>query len=187
MRTITPLLASLLLSTAATAALAQDHPWQKISDPAASQLATGFASPPSEYTAQFDFGFSTRLTPADMGKILDRAKSVHVMAAYIEPTRGPDLYLSPAYFTAVKSLVAEAKKRDMHLWFDDDGGYPSGFGGGKFTTERPDLRMMALSSQRVATPPARTIPTRSNPARSASSPPISTPTRARSSILLPAP
>lgn len=147
MRTLTPLLASLLL---ATSAVAQDRPWQHISDPTSAQLADQFASPPSVYSAQFDFGFSTRLTAADMGKVLDRAKSVHVMNAYMEPTRGPNPYLSPEYFEAVKSLVAEARKRDMHLWFDDDGGYPSGFGGGKFTTDRPDLRMMALSSQRVA-------------------------------------
>src|ERR1019366_6091587 len=53
-------------------------------------------------------------------------------------------------FQAVKILVEEAGKRDMHLWFDDDGGYPSGFAGGKFTNERPDLRMQALASpQRV--------------------------------------
>ena len=37
-------------------------------------------------------------------------------------------------------MVEEAKKRNMRLWFDDNGGYPSGFAGGKSTTKRRDLR-----------------------------------------------
>ena len=32
----------------------------------------------------------------------------------------------------------------MRLWIVDDAGYPSGFAGGKFTTEHPELRMQAL-------------------------------------------
>jgi hypothetical protein len=136
-----PIFVSLLL---VGPALAQERPWQQISDPTTTQLAAHFAAPPSEYCAQFDCGFSDTRTREAMGAVLDRAKSVGVMGAFIEPTRGKSLYLSPGYFEAVKILVEEAKKRDMHLWFDDDGGYPSGFAGGKFTLERPDLRSMAL-------------------------------------------
>jgi len=44
----------------------------------------------------------------------------------------------------IKTVVQEAKQRNMRVWVDDDGGYPSGFAGGKFTIERPDLRMKAL-------------------------------------------
>jgi hypothetical protein len=131
-------------------AFAQERPWQQISDPTAAQLAANFPAPPPEYSAQFDWGFSDSLTRETMGQVLDRAKSVNVQAAYCEPKRGNNPYLSPGYFQAVKIVVEEAKKRNMRIWFDDDGGYPSGFGGGKFTTERPDLRMKALSAvQRV--------------------------------------
>ena len=131
-------------------AFAQERPWQQISDPTAAQLAAKFATPPAEYSSQFDCGFSDTRTREAIGAMLDRAKSVSVQAAFIEPTRGKSAYLSPGYFDAVKVLVEEAKKRNMKIWFDDDGGYPSGFAGGKFTLERPDLRMKALSaSQRV--------------------------------------
>jgi hypothetical protein len=129
---------------------AQEAPWQRISDPAAAQLAAKFASPPSEYGSQFDWGFSDKLTREAMGAILDHAKSLGVIGAFVEPKAGNTPYLSAGYFQAVKLVVEEARKRGMHLWFDDDGGYPSGFAGGKFTDERPDLRMEALAApQRV--------------------------------------
>ena len=141
-----PIFASAFLFSAA---FAQSLPWQKISDPTAAQLAANFADPPSEYSAQFATGFSDARTRQDIDLLLDRAKSVHVQGAFVEPGHGKSPYLSPNYFEAVKMLVAEAKQRHMHLWFDDEGGYPSGFAGGKFTLERPDLRSKALTSQRT--------------------------------------
>jgi hypothetical protein len=148
MKAPAPILLSLLLAGSASA---QERPWQQISDPAAAQLAAHFAAPPPEYSAQFDCGFSDTRTREAIGAMLDRAKAVNVQAAFIEPARGKSSYLSPGYFEAVKVLVEEARKRNMKIWFDDDGGYPSGFAGGKFTLEHPDLRMKALSAaQRVA-------------------------------------
>ncbi|MGA2221039.1 MAG: glycosyl hydrolase [Verrucomicrobiia bacterium] len=128
---------------------AAERPWQQISDPTAAQLAANFAAPPPEYSAQFDWGFSDLLTRDVIARVLDRSKSMNVQAAYIEPKRGSAPYLAPGYFEAVKIAVEEARKRNMRLWFDDDGGYPSGFAGGKFTVERPDLCMLALTSQRI--------------------------------------
>jgi len=145
-KALTQVLMSLLV---VSSALPQERPWQQMSDPAAAQLAANFAAPPPEYSAQFDWGFSDRLTREDIGRVLDRSKSVNVQAAFVEPKRGNSPYLLPGYFEAVKVMVEEAKKRNMRVWFDDDGGYPSGFAGGKFTLERPDLRMMALTSQRI--------------------------------------
>lgn len=63
----------------------------------------------------------------------------------------PFEYLSPEYFKFFQMLVAEAKKRDMRVWIVDDIGYPSGFAGGKFTRERPELRMQTLVvAERIA-------------------------------------
>jgi hypothetical protein len=42
-------------------------------------------------------------------------------------------------------LVEEAKKRDLRVWIIDDAGYPSGFAGGLITSEKPELRMQALT------------------------------------------
>jgi hypothetical protein len=150
MNTLASILGSCLLVSAASA---QERPWQQMSDPTAAQLAAKFAAVPSEYCAQFDCGFSDTRTREAIGATFDRVKAVGVMSAFIEPGRGNSPYLSPGYFAAVKVLVEEAKKRDMHIWFDDDGGYPSGFAGGKFSVERPDLRMMALASSRIPVNP----------------------------------
>jgi hypothetical protein len=32
----------------------------------------------------------------------------------------------------------------MKIWIEDEGKYPSGFAGGKFSAERPDLKMQGL-------------------------------------------
>ena len=138
---LAPVVAALLLSNAA---YGQERPWQQLSDPTAGQLAAKFAAPPSEYGSQFDWGFSDKFTRESMAGVLDHAKALGVMCAFVEPKPGNSKYLSPGYFEAVKIVVEEAKKRDMHIWFDDDGGYPSGFAGGKFSLERPDLRSTAL-------------------------------------------
>ena len=60
----------------------------------------------------------------------------------------PFAYLSPEYFAFFRNFVAEAKQRNMRVWIVDDAGYPSGFAGGKFTTEKPELRMQALEVAR---------------------------------------
>jgi hypothetical protein len=54
-------------------------------------------------------------------------------------------YLTPEYFAFFKQFAEEAKKRDMKVWIVDEIGYPSGFAGGRFTKEKPELRMQALS------------------------------------------
>jgi hypothetical protein len=56
----------------------------------------------------------------------------------------PFAYLSPEYFAFFRKFVLEAKQRNMRVWIVDDAGYPSGFAGGKFTSEKPELRMQAL-------------------------------------------
>ena len=56
----------------------------------------------------------------------------------------PFAYLSPEYFAFFRKFVEEAKRRNMRVWIVDDAGYPSGFAGGKFTSEKPELRMQAL-------------------------------------------
>jgi hypothetical protein len=126
---------------------AQERPWQKLSNPTAAELARNFAAPPSAYSSQVTWGWNGVMTREVIARDLDRLLSMNIHAAWVEPGRNPEApYLSPAYFENVKIAVEEAGKRDMHLWFDDDGGYPSGFAGGKFTVERPDLDMKALAS-----------------------------------------
>ena len=132
--------------SAATAFAALDQPWQKISDPTAAQASVDFVSPPPEYGAQFTWGWGRGVTRDTIARDLDGMKALGVYVAIVEPKSGlPVPYLSPGWFDLVRIGVEEAKKRDMRLWFMDDGDYPSGLAGGKFSLERPDLRMQSLA------------------------------------------
>lgn len=141
-----PLLSGLALAVSSLAFAAPTQPWQKITNPTATEAAAIFRNPPPDYSAQFTWGWSGPVTPEVIARDLDDIKSLGVHAAIIEPKSGNlHPYLSPEWFELVRVAVAEAKKRDMRLWIMDDGDYPSGISGGKFTVERPDLRMQALA------------------------------------------
>ena len=141
------------------AVAAQERFWQKLSNPTAAELAHNFAVPPSAYSSQVTWGWNGVITREVIARDLDKLLAMNIHQAWVEPGRNPEApYLSPAYFENVKIAVEEAKKRDMHLWFDDDGGYPSGFAGGKITNERPDLRMKALAAaEQVAVEPGQIL------------------------------
>ena len=150
--------AALLASTVAASA-ASEQPWQKRSNPTAAETAAHFASPPIETGAQFTWGWQGPVDREVIARDLDGMKALGVNAAALEPKTGMlHPYLSPEYFDLVKVAVEEAKKRDMRLWIMDEGDYPSGLAGGKFTVERPDLRMQALAApERVAVASGTTL------------------------------
>lgn len=76
---------------------------------------------------------------------LDLMQSVGTRSVNIEPGYDfPYEYLSKGWFKTVQSAVKQAEKRGMKVWLIDDAKYPSGFAGGKFSRERPDLKMWAL-------------------------------------------
>ena len=144
MKTLPKILLPLL---ALATASAQDKPWQKISNPTAAELAANFATPPPIYSSQVAAGMGGNPTADAVGRGLDKFLAMNIHVVYVMPGQSTTArYLDPGYFDAVKVVVTEAKKRNMYVWFDDEGGYPTGFAGGKFTTDRPDLRMKALGS-----------------------------------------
>lgn len=152
--------ASLLLPCISAVSLAaQDRPWQRLTDPDVADVAASFAQPPSAYSSQVSWGWSGLITREVIARDLDRIRAMNLWSAYIEPGRDPQApYLSPAFFQNVKIVVEEAKKRGMHVWFDDDGGYPSGFAGGMFTMKRPDLDMKALAPvEKIPVAPGQTF------------------------------
>ncbi|HVU36658.1 MAG TPA: glycosyl hydrolase [Opitutaceae bacterium] len=136
----------LAFGPALAANAAPNQPWQVITDPTSVEAARLFAAPPPEYSAQFTWGWHGPVDRAVIDRDLDAMKALGVQAAIIEPATGmTHPYLSPEYFDLVRTAVEAAKARDMRLWIMDDGDYPSGLAGGKFTADRPDLRMKALS------------------------------------------
>jgi len=138
-RTVTALIGLLTLAAAA------QQPWQKLQMPTASQVARAWTTPPSEYGPEPYYGLNSAVDAAVITRDLDTMKRLGFRAVTVQAGYGmPFAYLSPEYFKFFRAFVEEAKKRDMRVWIVDDAGYPSGFAGGKFTSEKPDLRMQAL-------------------------------------------
>jgi hypothetical protein len=142
MRKLLPLI---VISIISSFALNAQGDWQKITDPESGMLAKSFKSPPAEYGMILWWGWDGPMTDTVIKRNLDRIKEMGFKGVMIEA--GYDMtakYLSPEWFVLVKVAVGEAKKRGMIVWIEDEGKYPSGFAGGKFSNERPDLKMQGL-------------------------------------------
>jgi alpha-L-rhamnosidase len=144
---VTGLVACALLSQPCLAqTTTSEHPWQQMQMPTAAQVAQDWKMPPAEYGPQPYYGLNGPVTLETVQHDLDTMKSIGFHAVTVQAGFGMNqAYLSPEYFAFFKQFVAEAKKRDMRVWIVDDAGYPSGFAGGKFTSEKPELRMQALT------------------------------------------
>jgi hypothetical protein len=119
--------------------------WQKVTQPGIDEMQAKFKDYPSVYAESVTWGWEGNITREIIARDLDSLLAHGLHTATIEAgynTPGP--YLSEGWFKTVKMGVEEAKKRGMHLWIIDEGKYPSGFAGGKFSQERPDLRMQGL-------------------------------------------
>ena len=121
------------------------QPWQKMQMPSASQVASTWKTPPSEYGPEPYYGLNGPVDETVIRRDLDTMRSLGFRAVTVQAGYGmPFAYLSPEYFKFFRTFVEEAKKRDMRVWIVDDAGYPSGFAGGRFTELKPELRMQAL-------------------------------------------
>jgi hypothetical protein len=121
------------------------QPWQKFSDISLKEISSNFQAPPSEYGMILWWGWDGPMTDSVIKRDLDRIKAMGFRGVMIEAGYGMTAkYLSPAWFELVKFAVEQARARDMRVWIEDEGKYPSGFAGGKFSNERPDLKMQGL-------------------------------------------
>ncbi len=119
--------------------------WQRIHDTPLSELKQSFYKIPADFASHVIWGWEGNMDRktvcADLDTIQKKGfRNVIIEAGYKLPFK----YLSDGWFKAVKTAVQEARKRNMKVWIIDEGKYPSGFAGGKFSQERPDLRMQAL-------------------------------------------
>ena len=132
------------LSFAQTTAI--QHPWQKMQMPTAAQVKQTWKAPPPEYGPEPYYGLNGAVTREVFERDLDTAVRLGFHAVTVQPGRGnKEAYLTPEYFQMFKVLVEEAKKRNLRVWIIDDAGYPSGFAGGLISSEKPELRMQALT------------------------------------------
>jgi hypothetical protein len=127
------------------------RPWQEITVPSVSQAAANFKSPPREYGAILPFaswnGADPAVVRANIVRDFDRLSANGLFIVNMSPGRrapGEPAYLSPGHMDQVKFTIAEAAKRNMRLWIQDESDYPSGFAGGYISERYPQLGMQAL-------------------------------------------
>ncbi len=138
-------LALFALCAGLVAAAQPDRPWQRLQNLTAKQIEAIWQSPPSEYGPQPYYSLGGPVTVEVVARDLDTMHKLGFRAVTVQAGFNmPFDYLSPQYFEFFRAFVAEARKRDMRIWIVDDAGYPSGFAGGKFTADAPQLRMQAL-------------------------------------------
>ena len=130
---------------AQASALYATEPWQRLQNPTATQVAAAWQSPPPEYGPEPYYGLNGTVTLEQVQRDLDTMKRLGFQSVTVQAGFGmPFAYLSPEYFDFFRKFVAEAKKRNMRVWIVDDAGYPSGFAGGRFSSDAPNLRMQGL-------------------------------------------
>lgn len=121
--------------------------------PSAEEIRDGFLNAAPEYGPNLVWGWNGPMDESVIKRDLDVIQSLGFPAVIIEAGyRMKDPYLSEGWFRMVSKAVEEAKKRGMRVWIIDEGKYPSGFAGGKFSQEKPELRMQGLEVARRLKP-----------------------------------
>jgi hypothetical protein len=139
-------LAGMLAPVCVGQTTAATYPWQKMQMPTAAEVERVWKAPPPEYGPNVYYTINGAVDREVLARDLDTAARLGFHAVTVQPGRGnKEAYLSPEYFQMFRVLVEEAKKRDLRVWIIDDAGYPSGFAGGLISTEKPELRMQALT------------------------------------------
>lgn len=119
--------------------------WQQLTSPSYLEMVSQFKNYPVEYAETLTWGWDGDATRETISHDLDAIKKqgLHVVTIECGYNMGVE-YLSAGWFEKVKIAVEEAKKRNMRIWIIDEGKYPSGFAGGKFSREKPELRMQGI-------------------------------------------
>jgi len=121
------------------------QPWQKVTLPKYNAMAATLKNYPTAYAETLTWGLEGPLSRESVIADLDAIYKQGIRVVSIEAGYGMKVpYLSDGWFDNIKIIVEELKKRNMRLWIIDEGKYPSGFAGGKFSQERQDLRMQGL-------------------------------------------
>jgi len=142
---------SLLLAACAAlpmnAAPAVARPWLRLQDLSAAEAAAQFPTPPPENGMILWWGWDGPVNPEVIKRDLDRIKAMGFSGVMIEAGSHMEAkYLTPAWFDLFQVAVAQAHERNLRVWVEDEGKYPSGFVGGRFTRERPDLCMQVVAA-----------------------------------------
>jgi len=119
--------------------------WQQVTVPSTGEAASAFRTPPAGFGMLLWWNWWGPITQESIVRDLDQIHSHGVTGVLLGAAYGIDPpYLSPGFFELIRYAVDQAKQRGMKVWLADEGSYPSGFAGGKFNTDHPELRMQAV-------------------------------------------
>ena len=119
--------------------------WKKVEVPGSQRILQSFRQPETAYANTVTWGWNGPMNERVIRQDLDSLYHMGFRAVTIEAGYDmPVAYLSDGWFKLIQTAVTVAKEKGMRIWIIDEGKYPSGFAGGKFSAERPDLRMQGL-------------------------------------------
>ncbi len=155
----TLLLISLALMISGSAIYAQTKSWAGIHKVTLEQAAERFQNPPQEFASHVIWGWEGPMDLKTIQSDLDSIKAKGFQSVIFEAGyKLPYEYLSEDWFKGIQTGVKEAKKRGLKVWLIDEGKYPSGFAGGKFSQEKPEMRMKAIvQTERIAVAEGQSI------------------------------
>ena len=141
------------------AAIQNARPWQDMTMPSLREVAQNFLTPPREYGAIHWAIWGGELTKERIVREFDTLSQLGIYVVNLGPARGmTPKYLSPEHLELTRFAVEEASKRGMKVWLADEGSYPSGFAGGKISTDYPKLTMQGIVADiRISVAPGQTI------------------------------
>ncbi|MBR7054577.1 MAG: right-handed parallel beta-helix repeat-containing protein [Prevotella sp.] len=112
---------------------------------AQAQMEKAFKMPPAEMCSHVILGWEGEITPEVISRDLSEIQAKGFRNVIIEPGYHMGIeYLGPQWFANMRMMADSVERRGMRMWIIDEGKYPSGMAGGKFSKERPDLCMQAL-------------------------------------------
>ncbi len=132
----------------------------------------GWQDPPNEYRPTYSWVWRGEITNDGIIKQLDSMQKRGIYGVYILPSPGEfsqetsqcdgeKKYLSEEYMVQIRFAVEEAKKRGMHCWMYDEGGWPSGAANGLVVKGNPELEAFGITADgkiRVIPPVAQPYP-----------------------------
>lgn len=112
-----------------------DHP---VNDRFA-DIEAQFADPPADYRTAPFMVWNSKVTKADIDRMLQEFKDAGCGGAFVHPRPGMiSEYLSDEWFELFNYCVEKGKELGMNIWIYDENSYPSGFAGGHVPAEMPE-------------------------------------------------
>lgn len=109
-----------------------------------------FRNPPNEYSIAPFYFLNGDLNDAELIRQIAEMKDKGVDEVILHSRKGVEVeYLSDEWFAKIGVILKELKKLSMTALIYDEDNWPSGYAGGKVTSENPDYAAICLSVDKI--------------------------------------